>query len=427
MLSSFPGRIFDASSISIHTIQLEGPSASITEHLQKTDLATDLVSTQPSRPPNKVQVASKLTPTKKLKNSRFDSAESKLSSGNNPSTATPNIQTNASLDDRKPAFQTTSGDSNTNQHVEGDASDYNNQEDVLEAVEDTDIVYVADDNNDNNVGDSVQDYDNTEAVEGVEDTEVVSIVVDDHAEPFDNESFCDDGPGSAMGDYQQDHLINTRLPKPSMKYETIPIYNFSPLQALRQQAYLLFERLFPNSSLGRTDTIRPLNVPSTELVDGFLREDFGSLYINGLKKRSHYEIPVAEFEVYQSEALRRSIKLRIHQGHPSPTILGDDSYQFILHNGVEHKEMINTIGFEELADDLLFTSPGSVPILNSRLNRGVTIGFTPSHCTARNPSSGGIVEPLLILGSMRYAFLFVLMTRLAKSQAQQAGFVAQIF
>jgi hypothetical protein len=54
----------------------------------------------------------------------------------------------------------------------------------------------------------------------------------------------------------------------------------------------------------------------------------------------------------------------------------------------------------------------------------VTIGFTPSHCTARNPSSGGIAEPLLILGSMRYTFLFVLMTRLAKSQAQQAGFVA---
>jgi hypothetical protein len=151
-------------------------------------LATDSISTQPSRPSNKVEVASKLTPTKYLKNSRFDSAESELSSGNDPSTATPNIQTNASLDDRKPAFQTTSGDSNTNQHFEGDASDYNNQEDVLEAVEVTDIVYVADDNNDNNVGDSVQDYDNAEAVEGVEDTEVVSIVVDDHVEPSDNES-----------------------------------------------------------------------------------------------------------------------------------------------------------------------------------------------------------------------------------------------
>jgi hypothetical protein len=116
--------------------------------------------------------------------------------------------------------------------------------------------------------------------------------------------------------------------------------------------------------LGRTDTIRPLNVPSKELVDGFLREDFGSLYINGLKKRSHYEISVAEFEVYQSEASCRSIKLRIHQGHPSLTILGDDFYLFIVHNGIEHEEMINAIGFEELAGNLLFTSPGSVPILN---------------------------------------------------------------
>jgi hypothetical protein len=116
--------------------------------------------------------------------------------------------------------------------------------------------------------------------------------------------------------------------------------------------------------LGRPDTIRPLNVPSTELVDGFLREDFGSLYINGLKQRSHYEIPVAKFEVNQSEASRQSIKLRIHQGQPSPTILGDDSYQFVLHNGIEHEERINAIGFEELADDLLFTSPGSAPILN---------------------------------------------------------------
>jgi hypothetical protein len=118
-------------------------------------LATDSISTQPSRPSNEVQVASKLTPTKYLKNSRFDGAESELSSDDDPSTATTNIQTNASLDDRKPAFQTFSGDSNTNQHVEGDASDYNNQKDILEAVEDTDIIYVADNNNDNNAGDSV--------------------------------------------------------------------------------------------------------------------------------------------------------------------------------------------------------------------------------------------------------------------------------
>jgi hypothetical protein len=86
--------------------------------------------------------------------------------------------------------------------------------------------------------------------------------------------------------------------------------------------------------------------------------------------------------------------------------------------------MINALGFEELADDILFTLPGTIPILNSCLNRGVTIGFTPSHYTARNPTSGGIAEPLLILGTMRYAFLFVKVTCLAKSQAQEARFVA---
>jgi hypothetical protein len=263
-------------------------------------------------------------------------------------------------------------------------------------------------------------------VEGVEDTELENIVADDHVEPFANVAGHVDKLWSALDENQQDRLINTGLPnKPFMKYKTMPIYNFSPSQAPQRQAYLLFEPLLPNSSLGRTDTIRPLNVPSTELIDGFLRKYFGSLYINGLKKRSHHEIPVAEFEVYQTQTSRQSIKLRIHhRGQPSPTIIGDDSNQFILYNGIEHEEMINALGFEELADDLLFTLPGSIPIRNSRLNRGVTIGFSPSHCTARNPTSGGIAEPLLILGTMRYAFLFVLMTRLAKSQAQQAGFVA---
>jgi hypothetical protein len=57
------------------------------KHLQKVDLASDLVSTQPSRPANKVRVASKVTPTKYLKNSRFDGAESELSSDDVPSTA----------------------------------------------------------------------------------------------------------------------------------------------------------------------------------------------------------------------------------------------------------------------------------------------------------------------------------------------------
>jgi hypothetical protein len=91
------------------------------------------------RPANKVQVASEVTPTKYLKNSRFDGAASELSSDDDPSTATPNFQTNASLDDWKSAFRTTSGDFNTNQHVEDDAGDYDNQEDFLEGVEDTDF------------------------------------------------------------------------------------------------------------------------------------------------------------------------------------------------------------------------------------------------------------------------------------------------
>jgi hypothetical protein len=186
----------------------------------------------------------------------------------------------------------------------------------------------------------------------------------DDVEPSANVPELVDKPRSALDENQPDHLINTRLPKSSMKYETIPVYNFLPSQAPQRQVYLLFERLFPNSSVGRTDTLRPLHVPSTELVDGFPRKDFGSLYINGLKKRSHYEIPVAEYEVYQDKASRRSIKLRIHSGHPTPTVIGEDSYQFILHNGIEHKEMINALGFEEVADNILFTSPESVPILN---------------------------------------------------------------
>jgi hypothetical protein len=79
---------------------------------------------------------------------------------------------------------------------------------------------------------------------------------------------------------------------------------------------------------------------------------------------------VAEFEVYQDEASRQSIKLRIHSGHPTPTIIGEDSYQFILHNGIEHEEMINALGFEELADDILFTSPGSQLMFGFKISLG---------------------------------------------------------
>jgi hypothetical protein len=206
------------------------------------------------------QVATKVTPMKRSNTYRLDGAALDISSDKDISTAAHHIQTDASLDERKPAFKYSSFDSNTNK----EASD-----------------------NDGNYGDDDGNYGDEEVVEGAEDTQV------------DEE---ERGSASDLDENQQDFLINPRLPKPTIMYETIPIYNFSPTQAPRRQAYLLFERLFPNSSLTRSDTMGPLNVPSTELVDGFLRKDFGFLYINGLKKRSHYEIPVADFEGYQSEA-----------------------------------------------------------------------------------------------------------------------------
>jgi hypothetical protein len=151
-------------------------------------------------------------------------------------------------------------------------------------------------------------------------------------------------------------------------------------------------------------------------VDGFLRENIGSLFINGLRKRSHYEVPVSNYSRYKKEAKHRGIKLCIHKGQPLPTIIHEDPYQFVLHNGIDHEDMIEGLGIEKLADDLLFPSPGSIPVLNSRLNRGAN---------SRNPSSNGIAEePVLIEGTMRYANVFVRMTLLAKSQAKAAGFEA---
>ena len=227
--------------------------------------------------------------------------------------------------------------------------------------------------------------------------------------------------------HQPYNVINPRLPKPKMKYETISIYNFrSTEEAPRRQAYLMFERLFPNSSFNSNPTmgILPLQIPSTELVDGFLRENIGSLFINGLKKRNHYEVPVSDYPRYREEAKLRGIKLRIHRGQPLPTIIREDPYQFVLHNGIDHNDMIEGLCHEKLANDLLFPSPGSIPILNARQNRGVTLGFTGSLCTSRNPTSGGIAEPCLIHGTMRYAWVFVLLTVMAKSQAKAAGFDA---
>jgi hypothetical protein len=38
--------------------------------------------------------------------------------------------------------------------------------------------------------------------------------------------------------------------------------------------------------------------------------------------------------------------------------------QFILDNGIEYQGLINVLGFEEIADNLLFSlSPGTIPTL----------------------------------------------------------------
>jgi hypothetical protein len=167
---------------------------------------------------------------------------------------------------------------------------------------------------------------------------------------------------------QTDNVINPRLPKLKVKYETISIYNFGTnKQAPRRQAYLIFERLFPNSSFNPNPKlwIRPLQIPSTELVDGFLCKNIGSLIMNGLKIWSHSEVPVSDYSSYKKEAKRCGIKLRIHKGQSSPTSINEDPYQFVLDNGINHKDMIEDLDFEKLADDLSFPSPGSIPVLNS--------------------------------------------------------------
>jgi hypothetical protein len=91
--------------------------------------------------------------------------------------------------------------------------------------------------------------------------------VEKHQE-VDEESSSDDAddPDYVDEENQQDTAINPRLPKPNMKYETISIYNFCTNQeAPKRKAYLLFERLFPNSSLNPNPKmgIQPLQITST--------------------------------------------------------------------------------------------------------------------------------------------------------------------
>jgi hypothetical protein len=85
----------------VHNFQGGPQSVSTQSNLQKVALATESVSTQSRKPANKgsddVQEASKVTPTKYLKNSSFDGVDSGLSSDDDPSTATPHFPTHASL------------------------------------------------------------------------------------------------------------------------------------------------------------------------------------------------------------------------------------------------------------------------------------------------------------------------------------------
>jgi hypothetical protein len=221
------------------------------KHLQKVALATESVSTQPRKPANKgsddVQEASKVTPTKPLKNSSFDGVDSGLSSDDDPSTgATPHFPTDASFDERKPAFKTTPCDSNESiRDAEGNPGDYDNT-DAFDGVEDTEFDFVQDVKNTLMDNDSVHEDDNDEETHPEVDMELedkgdgVPSNQDD-VEPSANVPEIVDKPRSALDENQPDHLINTRLPKPSMKYETIPVYNFLPSQAPQRQAYLLFE------------------------------------------------------------------------------------------------------------------------------------------------------------------------------------------
>jgi hypothetical protein len=142
---------------------------------------------------------------------------------------------------------------------------------------------------------------------------------------------------------------------------------------------------------------------SVNITSGWvLCENIGSLFINGLKKQGQrYEVPVSDYSRYKKEAKHRGIKLRIQKGQPLPTIIHEDHpYQFVLHNGIDHEDIIEGLGIEKVADDLPFPSPGSSPVLNSCRNRGATIGFAGSMCLSQNPSSNGIAEPVLIEGIM---------------------------
>jgi hypothetical protein len=325
------------------------------------------IETQPPEPALNVQVACRVTPSKWPPDSFMDDADSGLNSDNDlkqpvkdPDTKRPGRKKSIKVDEGHVLTHAAKVDQPVEKHEEGDeeaSSDgfeaiaNNSSSDNLEAnAKDPD--YVDED-----------DMDSSEDVQGIaEDANATGAVNGD-----DDHMGQQSSHPTVWNQNQPDNLINPCLPKPKMNYESILIYNFGTLEDMpKRQAYLLCKRLFFRSSLNLNPTmgIRPLQIPLTELVDGFLGENIGSLYINGLKKRSHYVVPLSDYSHYKNDAKHCGIKLCIHKGQSLPTIIREDPHQFVLHNGIDHKDIIEGLGSEKLADNLLFPSPGTIPVLN---------------------------------------------------------------
>jgi hypothetical protein len=245
------------------------------------------VDTQPPKPDSKVREASQVTPTKWPLDSYMEDMDSGLSSDNNSKPPTKNS------DSKRPAkkkpielTRATKVGRPAEKHQETDEESSSNdfQADA------TDPDYVDEDpsvDENPSIAEEVQDVPQDPNAAGVADDDD-SVQLTSHPR--------------IRNQHQPDNVINPCLPKPKMKYETISICNFrTNEEAPKKQAYLLFERIFPNSSLNPNPKmgIHPLQIPSTKLVDGFLRENIGSLFINGLKKRSHYEVRVLDYLRYK--------------------------------------------------------------------------------------------------------------------------------
>jgi hypothetical protein len=119
-----------------------------------------------------------------------------------------------------------------------------------------------------------------------------------------------------------------------------------------------------------------------------------------LKKRSHYEVSILDFQGYK-EASHQDIKLHIYKGQNFPPFISEDPYKFLLHNGIgDNKDMIEGLGFEELANDLLFPLPGIVSILNSRQNRGeLSLAILDFSVQVRIPQVVVLLNPASCMGT----------------------------